>query len=223
MRLADFQAYWAENGIEVDPETGLAPLAGGTALNGPLTTEYLEEREVNSEYGEIWHEGHYQGDLIGFSGTISIEKREVPVAGQNTVIYRRGRVARNGTLSIAKCDSRWEAYIIYMASLSTQERRKLRNEGINPTPPTYLMIKLDDPDSWGAEEIVIYGVKFWEIGIGFAGSSIIQRDIPCTWQSEKMISAIPRPGNLQSSAETVEHNTFPDGKGYPGYGETPVI
>jgi len=219
-QLDQLRAHWAESGIPVDPETGLAAVAGGALAQGGLSTEYLEQREVNSEFGEIWHEGHYQGDLIAFAGSLSIEKREVPVAGQDNIIYRRGRISRTGTLSVAKCDSRWEAYMIYFAGLSVQARRKLRNEGINPVPPTVLMIKLDDPDSWGAEEIALYGVQFWEIGLGYAGQTIIQRDIPVTWQSEKMLRAIPRPGNMQA-AEGIESN--PEGQTYPAFGETPVI
>jgi hypothetical protein len=192
-----------------------------SAVNGPLTTTYLEEREVNSEYGELWHEGYYQGDLIAFSGTISIERRDVPVAGQDDTVYRRGRISRTGTLSVAKCDSRWEALIIYYAGLGVDQRRTLRNAGIDPFPSTTLLIRLDDPDSWGEEDIQIVGVKFWEIGLGYAGSSIIQRDLPVTWQSESMLDAIPRPGQLQTSVEGIPASNQP--ATYPAYGGNPVI
>jgi hypothetical protein len=190
------------------------------AVNGPLQTTYIEEREVNSEYGEIWHEGYYQGDLIAFSGTLAIERRDVPVAGQDATVYRRGRVTRTGTLSIAKCDSRWEALIIYYAGLSVDQRRTLRNQGIDPFPSSQLLIKLDDPDGWGPEEILFSGIKFWEIGVGYAGSTIIQRDIPVTWQSERMLTAIARPGNLQA-IEGIPAS--PAGQTYPAFAGNPVI
>ena len=225
MRLSALREFWAAAGdVALDEETGIAPLQGASQLNGPLYTEYLEEREVNSEYGQIYHEGQYQGDMIAVTGTISVEKREVPVAGQDIMVYRRGRVTRTGTLSIAKCDSRWEAMMIYFAGLTVEERRLLRNSGIDPFPSTTLMVKLDDPDSWGAEEIQLAGVRFWEIGLGYAGATIIQRDLPFSWQSERMVHAIPRPGNLQTSLEHIPaqpselgYEGKPGGQTWPGF------
>jgi hypothetical protein len=182
-----------------------------------VTTSALEERQINAEYGEIWHAGYYQGDLVEFSGRVSIERREIPVAGQDKVVYRRGRVGRDGSVRISKVDSRFEALVIYYANLSVQDRRNLRGQGIDPFPATELILKLDDPDSWGAEEIKLTGVRFWETALGFGGNSIIQRDVPTTWDREQIVAAVPRPGNKQGATPPAGLQT------YGGYGGNTVI
>jgi hypothetical protein len=207
MRLKDILAL----------NNGELPKLAGAAL----TTEFLEEREVNSEFGEIYYEGHYQGDLIGFNGTIARERREVPVAGRDNIVYREGRVSRTGTVSVAKVGSEFEALAIQIAGTNVEERRQLRNEGIDPAYKTYLTIKLDDPDAWGSEELVLFGVRFWEFPVGYAGAAIIQRDYPITWQSESLTKAIPRPviGKAVERLAAKGTKIVPDGANtFPNYG-----
>ena len=207
MRLGDILEL---NGV-------LPRLAGGA-----LTTEFLEEREVNAEFGEIFWEGHHQADLIAFSGTVDIEKRELPVAGADNIVYRRGRVRAPGTMSIAKCDSRFEELMIKIAGTNVNERRELRNKGIDPQYKTYITIKLDDPDAWGAEEMGVYGLRLWNLPIGFSGQSIIQRDLSISWQSEKLLRAIPRPGEDPIFNEFAGTRS-PEGQTFPAYTPGGVI
>ena len=154
---------------------------------------------MDGNYGEIYHSGHYQQDIRDFSGRIAIERRELPRAGTNTIVYRKGRITREGSIRIAKVDSRFEALFLIYANKTTTERRADRGQGIDSFPDTQLLIRLDDPDSWGAEEIMLFGVKFWEIPIGFTQNDMVERDIPCTWHSEMLVSAIPRPHNKQGA------------------------
>jgi hypothetical protein len=172
----------------------------------------IEERIIDGNYGEIFHNGKYQGDFRDFTGRIAIERREIPRAGTTGVVYRRGRISRDGTLRIAKVDSRFEALLIDYANTSEEEKRIRRGQGIPTFPDTQLTIKLDDPDSWGSEIITIFGVKFWEIGIGFTQNDMVERDIPVTWQREAMPKAIPRPGNKQGAAASLNQGditTYP--------------
>jgi hypothetical protein len=160
----------------------------------------VEERQIDGNYGEIFHNGHYQGDIRDFSGRIAIERRELPRAGTNGIVYRRGRITRDGALRIGKIDSRWENLFIDYANTSEDEKRRRRGAGIPIVADAQLLIKIDDPESFGAEEVLLYGVKFWEIPIGFTQNDMIERDVPCTWQSEALVKAIARPGNkLQST------------------------
>lgn len=152
-----------------------------------------EERQIDGNYGEIFHEGHYQGDFRDFTGRIAIERRELPRAGTNGVVYRRGRIAREGTLRVAKVDSRFEELFITYINKSTEQRRADRARGTDSFPVTELIIKLNDPESWGVEEIQLLGVRFWEIGIGFTMNDMLERDVPVTWTSEKLVTGIARP------------------------------
>jgi hypothetical protein len=166
-------------------------------------TGTVEERQIDGGYGEIYHEGHYQGDIASFTGRISIERRAIQRAGTNQVVYRRGTITKEGTFVVNKVDSRFENKVINYANLDTATRRLYRDQGIDPWPATDFLIKLDDPDSWGAESIHIMGVRIWEVSLGYAPGEMLSRDLPCTWDSQKVLEGVPRPGNLQNySAHT---------------------
>jgi hypothetical protein len=156
----------------------------------------LEDRRIDGMYGEVYHEGKYQGDILEISGRIAIERREIPVAGTDRVAFRRGRVSREGTFRVGKVDSRFEDFILSYASKSVQDRRIDRAAGRDSFPETWFTIRVDDPDSWGAEEIQLLGVRLWEIAIGYTMGDLLEREIPFTWEYEKLIQGVPRPGNL---------------------------
>lgn len=177
-----------------------------------VTAGPIEERQIDGNYGEIYHNGKYQGDLRDFSGRLAIERREIPRAGTTGIVHRRGRVTRDGGLRIGKVDSRWEDMFFKTAGMTEAEKRRRRGQGIPVVDDAQLLIKVDDPDSWGSEEIMLFGVKFWEIPIGFTQNDMKELDIPCTWTSEELVKAIPRPGNKQGGKATYNSGditTFP--------------
>ena len=196
-----------------------------------VTSADVEERSIDGNYGEVFYKGVYQGDLTDFSGTVVIAKQEIPVAGTDRVVMRRGRVARDGTLTIQKVDSRFEALILGYAGKTPQERREARGEGKALMPSVELIIKLADPDSWGTEEIQLLGVKFWQTSIGFAPNAMVTNAIPVTWEHEHLLNAIPRPGEdaLLNELGVPHLNDIDPATGqpyaitYPAAGGTPVI
>jgi hypothetical protein len=199
-----------------------------SAYQGGVTSA-IEQREVNSEYGQLWINGFYQQDLVSFSGTVAMGRSEIPVAGQDTIVYRTGRKSRDGTLSYRKADSRWEDLILTFMGLTPDDRRALRAMGIDALPTVQILVVLDDPDAWGAEVLQLNGVQFWSMPVGYTGSDIIQRDLPCTWTSEQLLLAIDRPGNDQGTANAVRPaipTTAPgydSGTGYTAFGGDPVF
>jgi Phage tail tube protein len=173
----------------------------------PIVTSAVEERRIDGNYGEIFHEGKYQGDLASFTGRVAIERRTIQRAGADQVIYRRGTVSREGTFVVNKVDTRFEARLLEYANMTVDQRRALRDQGVEAWPETDFIVVLNDPDAWGAERIQITGVKLWEIAIGFAPGDLIERDLPATWRTEKILQAIGRPGNKQGAA------TYPNAQG----------
>lgn len=162
-------------------------------------TGSIEERRIDGSYGEIWHEGKYQGDIASFTGRIAIERRQIQRAASMDVVFRRGVVTREGTLVINKVDSRFEAKFFSFLNKTVQQRRADRNSGVATWPDTDFIVVLDDPDSWGAEKLHVQGVKLWEIGLGFAPGDYTDRDLPITWQRENPLTYIPRPNNKQGA------------------------
>ena len=190
-----------------------------------LVASDIEERAIDGNYGEIFYKGVYQGDITDISGTVVIAKQEIPVAGTDRVVLRRGRVARDGTMTILKVDSRFEALILGYASLTPQERREKRGQGVAVFPGVSLIIKLADPESWGTEEIQLLGVKMWQTSLGFAPNAMVTDAMPITWNHEQILNAIPRPGEESLLGELGVPAVLDPGAEttYPAAGGTPVI
>jgi hypothetical protein len=184
-----------------------------------VPTAAVEQRFIDGNFGRIYHNGNYQADLREFSGRLSIERREIPRAGTNGTIYRRGRIAREGSFRLGYVDTRFTKLLIDYANKTPDEMRAARGQGIDIFPSFEFTIALDDPDSWGAEEIKLMGVRFWEIGLGFAQNEYLERDLPCTWDTEMVVKGIPRPGNLDGY-DTPANQTTWGGAGFEG---SPVI
>jgi hypothetical protein len=159
----------------------------------------LEDRRIDGMYGEVFHEGKYQGDILEITGRIAIERRELPVAGTDRVAFRRGRVSREGSFRVGKVDSRFEKFILGYAGKSLADRRQDRANGEDSFPETWFTVRVDDPDSWGAEELQLQGVRMWEIGIGYTMGDLLEREIPFTWESELIMQGVPRPNNLYNA------------------------
>lgn len=193
--------------------------------NETTTVADLEERAIDGNFGEIFYNGIYQGDITDISGTVVIAKQEIPVAGTDRVVLRRGRVARDGTMTILKIDSRFEALILGYAGMTPQERRERRGAGIPVFHAVQLIIKLADPDSWGTEEIQLLGVKMWQTSLGFAANSMVTDAIPITWNNERILNAIPRPGEEALLAELGVPAVLDEGAvtTFPAAGSMPVI
>lgn len=185
----------------------------------------IEERAIDGNYGEIFYKGIYQGDITDVSGTVVVAKQEIPVAGTDRTVLRRGRVARDGTMTILKVDTRFEALILGYAGMTPQERREKRGQGVPVFPGVSIIIKLADPESWGTEELQLLGVKMWQTSIGFAPNAMVTNSIPITWNNEKILNAIPRPGEEQLLQELGVPAQLDEGAitTYPAAGGTPVI
>lgn len=175
----------------------------------PSLAAGVEERQIDGNYGEIYHQGHYQGDLRDFTGTISIERRELPRAGENDTVYRRGRITREGSFTLTYIDSRFTELFFNYTEKTANDMRADRARGIDSFPDTQFIIRLDDPASWGAEEIAIFGVKFWEIPIGFTANDMVERALPCTWQANTLVQGVPRPGNKHGWTPPAGQQTWP--------------
>lgn len=177
----------------------------------------LEQRAVDGEFGQVYVNGVWQADIRDFSGQLAIEQRPISVAGTKRLIYRRGRITRSGGFNFLKVDSRVEQLFIDYSNLTPDEQRRMRGQGIDPMPDATLIVKLDDPDSWGCEEVMLGGVKMWGVPLGYPQSGNIERNVTCTWDRNRMLKGIPRPGNTGGWTPPPGEVTWPNA------GETPVI
>jgi hypothetical protein len=170
----------------------------------------VEERAIDGEFGQILVNGVVQQNIQDFTGTLSIEQRTLKVAGSNRQVYRRGMVTRSGSFTWLKVDSSMEAYFENgYASLDPNTRRQQRASGVISMPDLSISILLDDPESWGAEQITLSGAKLWALPLGYTNTAMLSRNITCTWDTETINAGVPRPGNTYGFAPPQGQQTWP--------------
>lgn len=151
------------------------------------------ERRIDGMYGEAYRDGRFLADVIEVSGTLSIDRREIMRAGSVRTAHKRGRVTAEGTLRYQAVDSRWLKEFMAFTSMSLAERRAARDAGNPVTSPFDLQLTIDDPESWGAETLMLYGVVMWSHSIGFSIADLLEREIPITWDAEELVDEIVQP------------------------------
>lgn len=158
------------------------------------------ERRMDGMYGEAYRDGRFLADVIEVSGTISIDRRELPITGSVNTHYKRGRVSREGTLRYQQVDSRWLREFMDFTSLSLSQRRAMRDAGQAPTAPFNILLAVDDPEAFGAEQLMIYNVIMWNHSIGFSINDLLEREIPITWEREALIRPVVQPSSNSHGA-----------------------
>lgn len=151
------------------------------------------EKRIHGKYGEVYRDGVFQTDVTEVSGTIDIDQIDVPMAGTSATGKKRGGVNRSGTLRFSQVDSRWHKEMFSFTSLSLAERRAARDAGAEVGTPFNLLVMLDDPEAFGAESMMLYGVQMWNIPIGFSLGDLVDREITITWEREELVQEIVQP------------------------------
>ena len=151
------------------------------------------ERRIDGMYGEARRDGKFLADVIAVAGTVTIDRREIVMAGSVGTHNKRGRVSREGTIRYQQVDSRWLEEFLSFTSLSLTERRAARDRGENPASPFNMTLISDDPEAFGAEEIELEGVVMWAHDLGFDITALMEREVPITWTNERIIKAINQP------------------------------
>ena len=145
-------------------------------------------------YGSAWLGGTLLSDAIEVSGSIEINRIEVPLVGSQRTGYKPGRESREGTLRIQKFDSAWEMkvyrFLRERLERTRQERTASNTRGIEPFD---LIVKHQDPDALGDEEWVLEGCVIWRLTLGFSiGEDLTEREYPLTWENERPLRAFKK-------------------------------
>lgn len=108
------------------------------------------KRIINGTYGMCYINGEEVSEITGLKASIALSYEDVPIAGKLGGGKKLSGMTRNGSLTMHKINSR-------MAKLIADDIKK----GV--TTEFTIVSKLDSPDSYGAERVVLYGVKFSEL------------------------------------------------------------
>lgn len=116
------------------------------------------KRIISGTFGSIWLDGDEVGECYGVQAKFSFNKEKIALCGQMATDSKITSMEGTGSLRMHKVNSRMSALIGEKVS-----------QGHDPR--FTLIIKLADPDAFGAERVALYNVSFddetiadWEAG-----------------------------------------------------------
>lgn len=112
---------------------------------------------MSGTWGEVWLDSDYVSECFGCQAKASYTKEDVNLCGQMAVDKKTTSIAYTGSLKMHKVNSRMAIVIGDKIKKGIDVRFKI-------------ISKLDDPDAFGAERIVLRNVSFddltladWEV------------------------------------------------------------
>lgn len=128
-------------------------------------------RTINGSYGEVWHDGQWLTNVTSAEATVDIEKEEVKRAGTRWTGHKVVGLKGSGTISGYK-----------VTSALVEKVGQVANDR-NPALVTELIIKLDDPEAWGAYRVRLKGVQFDQIDlVRYEVGSLVEEEWPFTFE-----------------------------------------
>jgi len=105
------------------------------------------KRIICGTWGEAWLDGDYVSECYGLQAKVSVNKEDVKRCGQPAVDKKMTGISCTGSLKLHKVSSRM--------AIAIGDKIKIGQD-----PRFTIISKLDDPDAYGAERIVIRNVSF---------------------------------------------------------------
>lgn len=108
---------------------------------------YDEKRAINGTYGEVWLEGEIVREATALKAEISLDFLDVPMCGTLSKHKKVSGLNGNGSITMTKVNSRMAIKLSDMLKAGK-------------TPTFTIISKLDDPDAYGAERVVLKNCQF---------------------------------------------------------------
>lgn len=106
-----------------------------------------ERRAINGTFGQVWLEGELVREATGLKAEVQLEFMDVPMCGSLGKHQKVSGLNGNGSITMTKVNSR-------MAIKISDTIKK------GKTPVFTIISKLDDPDAYGAERVVLKNCQF---------------------------------------------------------------
>lgn len=105
------------------------------------------KRIMNGTFGEVWLDGDFVGECYGCQAKLNFNKEDVPICREMGVDKKLVSYGGTGSLMLYKVNSR----------MAIKVGEKIKN---GEDPRFTVVSKLDDPDAYGAERVVLSNVSF---------------------------------------------------------------
>ena len=136
------------------------------------------KRAISGTWGEVWLNDDKVGECYGLQAKVSFNKEDVPMCGMMAVDKKVTSVSCTGSLKMYKVNSR-------MAGKIGKEIRNGKDVRFT------VISKLADPDSYGAERVVLKNVSFDDVTLADWESKTIGKvEAPFTFTDYQYLDEI---------------------------------
>ena len=134
-------------------------------------------RVMSGTWGELWRGGEKIYELKAAQAKFSYNKTEVQLCGQMAVDSKVTSVKGTGSFTVAHVCTRQK-------NRSDQLIRGIDERDI-------IIIKLDDPDSFGAERVALYNVSYDDDTLmDFRSGNVVEKTYPFTFTQREWLDVI---------------------------------
>jgi hypothetical protein len=137
-------------------------------------------RVINGSFGEVYDaDGNWLTNITSCEATVEINKEEINRAGTRWVGHKVTTLTGTGTISGYKVTSDFIKKIGRIA------------DDRGGSYVTEILVKLDDPESFGAERVRLKNVQFDTIPLAnYEVGSIVEEELPFTFSGYKLVDEI---------------------------------
>lgn len=138
-------------------------------------------RTINGSFGEVWLDGEWLTNIQSAEAVVDIDKEEIKRSGTRWVGHKVTSLKGSGTISGYKVTT---DFIKLIGSVSNNTRKPY---------VTSIILKLNDPESYGYERIQLKGVQFDQIPLGkFEVGSLVEEALPFTFSGYALMNTITK-------------------------------
>lgn len=172
-------------------------MPGNSQLN-----PYGSQRSIFGRSGFVYVGGDWVATATEITATLSVDNMEIRRAGDYWLRHKPGQISGEGSLTVEKVNSSWEANFINYIN------------GTSNRPPTFdIEMVLNDPGMPTEERITLKEATFWSIPLGFSIDDILTRELDFTFYGVSLDTPIggvesTSPGTVDVNDDGVIDNTF---------------
>lgn len=136
------------------------------------------KRVIAGTWGEAWLEGERVAECYGAQAKVVADKEKIAICGKLIDDHKVMGLSGSGSLRLHKVSSR-------MGILLGEAMKK------GSDPRFTLILKLADPDAWGAERVALYGVSFDDLTLAdWEAKSPGKVECPFTFSDFELLDTI---------------------------------
>jgi hypothetical protein len=136
-------------------------------------------RVMNGSYGEVWSEGVWYSNVTQAEATVEVGKEEVKRAGTRWIGQKVTSLKGSGTITGYKVTT---ALIQKVGGVANDRNKPFVTE---------LIMKLDDPEAWGAYRVRLKGVQFDKIDlIKYEVGALVEEEWPFTFTGFDLLDTV---------------------------------